>query len=293
MSTGAKVITFLIVVPVLATFVWSLLRQSRTRIPAGQLGLLLIGGRPTNRVLLPGAHWVPAIRKRQAVGYPAVEMSFRATDPAQGAASAQESYGPPLRATLGDRTEAVVAYTVRFKLDPERLRTVHERFGPGGIWGVVRDDSAHALATVLSEPACTIEDFFGSARLELEERLAAAVSDALQADALLMTSFTLGSADLGRAGELVQAAARARLELARENAEAATRIARVRNDAELSPYLEAVGEAALRYRQTDVTRDLVARSEKMTLLVPGLAGALAISSDPESAPPGRVEEPAP
>jgi hypothetical protein len=95
--------------------------------------------------------------------------------------------------------------------------------------------------------------------------------------------------DLGRAGELIQAAVRARLELAREEAEAATRIARVRHDAELAPYLAGVGEAALRYRQTDVWRDLVQRSEAMTVAVPGISGAVAIPAD-EAAAPSRPEE---
>ena len=295
MSLGTKIVLFIIVVPILATFVWSVLRQSRTTIPAGELGLLVVKGKPTDRVLLPGAHWVPSLRKRQAVGYPAVEMSYRATDAASAAApstSAHEAYGPPLAVTLGDRSEAVVAYTLRFRLDPERLRLVHERFGPDGLWAVVRDESARALSSALSDPACTIDDLFGTARIELEDRLGAAVARVLDADGLVMTSFSLGTVDLGRAGELIQAAVRARLELAREEAEAATRIARVRHDAELAPYLVGVGEAALRYRQTDVWRDLVQRSEAMTVAVPGISGAVAIPAEAESGQSGRAEEPA-
>jgi hypothetical protein len=295
MSLGTKIVLLIIVVPILATFVWSILRQSRTTIPAGELGLLVVKGKPTDRVLLPGPHWVPSLRKRQAVAYPAVEMSYRATDAASASASptsAHEAYGPPLAVTLGDRSEAVLAYTLRFRLDPERLRTVHERFGPDGLWAVVRDESSRALATELSDPACTIDDLFGTARVELEERLGAAVARVLDDDGLVMTSFSLGSVDLGRAGELIQAAARARLELAREEAEAATRIARVRHDAELAPYLAGVGEAALRYRQTDVWRDLVQRSEAMTVAVPGISGAAPIPNE-EPGIVGRAEESAP
>jgi hypothetical protein len=296
MSLGTKVVLFIIVVPILAMFVWSVLRQSRTTIPAGELGLLVVKGKPTDRVLLPGAHWVPSLRKRQAVGYPAVEMSYRATDAGSAAtsspSSSRETYGPPLAVTLGDRSEAVLAYTVRFRLDPERLRTVHERFGPDGLWAVVRDESARALTAALADPGCTIDDLFGTARVELEQRLGAAVAQVLDADGMLMTSFSLGSADLGRAGELIQAAVRARLELAREEAEAATRIARVRHDAELGPVLAGVGEAALRYRQTDVWRDLVQRSEAMTVAVPGISGAVAIPAEEAGSVP-RADETAP
>lgn len=295
MSLGTKVVLFIIVMPILAVFVWSILRQSRTTIPAGELGLLVVKGKPTDRVLLPGAHWVPSLRKRQAIGYPAVEMSYRATDASRSSASpssAHEAYGPALAVTLGDRSEAVLAYTVRFRLDPERLRLVHERFGPDGLWAVVRDESARAMTAELSDPACTIDDLFGAARVQLEERLSVAVARVLDTDGLVVTSFSLGSVDLGRAGELIQAAARARLELAREEAEAATRIARVRHDAELAPYLARVGEAALRYRQTDVWRDLVQRSEAMTVAVPGISGAVAIPSE-EPGPSTRAEELAP
>ncbi|HEX6888415.1 MAG TPA: SPFH domain-containing protein [Candidatus Nanopelagicales bacterium] len=292
MSFGTKVVLFIIVVPILATFVWSILRQSRTTIPAGELGLLLIRGKPTDKVLQPGPHWVPALRKRQAVGYPAVEMSYRASDGANAGTSStspHEALGPALAVTLGDRSQAVLAYTVRFRLDPERLRTVHERFGPDGLWAVVRDHSARAMTAALAEPTCTIDDCFGTARVALEERLGAAVAAVLDADGIVMTAFSLGSVDLGRAGELIQAAVRARLELAREEAEAATRIARVRHDAELAPYLVGVGEAALRYRQTDVWRDLVQRSEAMTVAVPGISGAVSIPPD-EAAASTRAEE---
>ncbi|MGB8021584.1 MAG: SPFH domain-containing protein [Candidatus Nanopelagicales bacterium] len=275
MSTGAKVVLALIVVPILATFLWSLLRQSIVAIPTGKLGVLVVRGKPTDRVLLPGPHWVPALRKRTAVQYPSIEMSLRATD-APGAASAgpTEAFGPALRVTLGDRAEAVVGYTVRFRLDPERLRSVHDRFGPDGIWAVCRDDSGRAIAGELADPGISLEDLFGSARADLEARLGRAVSAALGADGIVLTSFSLGAVDLGRTGQVIQAVVRARLELEREEAESAMRLARARHDAELAPQLVGVGEAALRYRQTDLWRDLIGRSEAVALALPGMGDSL-------------------
>lgn len=272
MSTGAKVVLVIIVVPILATFLWALLRQSIVVIPTGSLGLLVIRGKPTDRVLLPGPHWVPALRKRIAVQYPSIEMSFRATD-APGAAHAgpTEAFGPALRVTLGDRAEAVVGYTVRFRLDPERLRSVHDRFGPDGIWAVCRDDSGRAIVGELADPTISLEDLFGGARADLEARLERVVSAALGSDGMVLTSFSLGSVDLGRTGQVIQAVVRARLELEREEAESAMRMARARHDADLAPQLAAVGEAALRYRQTDLWRDLIGRSEAVALALPGLS----------------------
>ncbi|MCU0234950.1 MAG: SPFH domain-containing protein [Candidatus Nanopelagicales bacterium] len=290
MSTGARIVLAIIVLPILVTFAWSLFRQSVVTIPAGRIGLLVVRGRPTDKVLLPGPHWVPALRKRQSVEYPALEMSLRCTE-SPGQPTPAESYAPPLRVTLGDRAQAVVEVTVRFRIDPERLRLVHDRFGPEGIWAVVRDDAARAVAAELADPAVTIDQAFGTERVALERRLSEAVGAALDADGLLLTGFALGAIDLGRAGELIQAVVRARLELAKEEAEADTRLARVTHDAELAPHLARIGDTALRYRQTDVWRELASRPEGMTILGPGLAGAAAPADadQADSRTPGEAE----
>jgi regulator of protease activity HflC (stomatin/prohibitin superfamily) len=280
MSLAAKLVLLFTIVPILGVFFWGMYRESSVTIPPGKLGLLVIKGKPTDKTLLPGLHWVPALRKRTAVDYPSVELAYRALDGAPSP-SPTEAYGPPLHVTLGDRADAVVGYTVRFRLDPPRLRLVHERFGQEGIWAVVRDDSMRAVSAGLSDPAVTLDSLFGSARAALEETLGKAVAAALDSDSLVMTSFALGSVDLGRTGEVIQSVVRARLELEREEAEAATRAARVRHDAELAPQLASVGEAALRYRQTDVWRDLFQRSESMTVAMPGPGGTVVVPAEAE------------
>ncbi len=282
MSFAAKLILFVTLVPALAVLGWAVFRQSTVLIPPGRIGLLVIRGRPTDRVLLPGLHWVPALRKRTSVDYPSVELSYRAIGGA-GAPSVTEAYGPPLHVTLGDRAEAIVNYTVRFQLDPERLRTVHERFGQEGLWPVVRDDSARAIATALADPAVGLDSAFGEVRGQLEQRLGEVVAEALSADGMTMTSFSLGAIDLGRAGQLIQAVVRARLEREREDAESAMRMARVQNDAELSPYLATIGDTALRYRQTDMWRDLAQRSDGVTVAVPGSGGTVILPPELEAA----------
>lgn len=267
MTLGGWLVTLLIVVPLLTALVWALVRASIVRVPMGSLGILVVNGKSTNRSFMPGIHWVAAFRKRQCVSYPAVELSYRATaDPA--AAGAVEAAGPPLRVILGDRAEAVVSYTVRFRLVPEDLLTVHDRFGPGGYWSAVRDDSGAAVAAVLAEPDVTIDSLFPGERSALELRLKEGVAAALAADGMLLTGFTLGAVDLGRAGETIQATVRSRLELAREEAGAAIQELRVRQDAELAKYLTDVGDTALRYRQTEVWRDLAYRPEPLRFSFP-------------------------
>jgi hypothetical protein len=150
---------------------------------------------------------------------------------------------------------------VRYAIIPEQLRTVHERFGPQGIHGLVRDESARAISRALSDPAVTVESLFGSARADTEARLREAVTEALQEHGIRVAGFVLGPVDLGRTGEVIQATVRATFELALEEAGAAIRIARAQNDGELEQQITTVRDGAWRYRETDLWRDLVQRSQ--------------------------------
>ena len=117
---------------------------------------------------------------------------------------------------------------------PEQLRTIHNRFGPDGLWAAVRDESSRTIRAHLGQPELGIDDLFGPARQSLETDLGAAVAEALMAAGFEMTLFGLGDLDLGRTGEVIQATVRARHDLEREEAEAGARLARARIDAELS-----------------------------------------------------------
>ncbi len=228
------------------------------RIAPGELGLLLVNGKATDRALEPGPHLVPAVRRRMVEVYPSREMSYRAGDPLDGAGDDLERSGPVIDVLLGDRSAGRAAYTLRFRLDPKDLREVHDRFGRDGIWSAARDISARSVRSTLNDPTVSVDSLYGPARHDLEERLANDVRDALAGNALHLTSFTLDSVDLGRAGDAIQAAARARLELEREGAEAEMRQTRARADAEIATLLAGIdADAALRYREADAWRDLV------------------------------------
>jgi hypothetical protein len=204
---------------------------------------------------------VPLLRKTLVVEYPSVEMAYRAGEDASSAASQLDRTGPSLSCALGDRALADVAYTVRYAIIPERLRTVHERFGPEGVHGLVRDESGRAISRALSDPAVTVQTLFGTARSDTETRLAEAVAAALEEHGIRVTGFVLGPVDLGRTGEVIQATVRAAFELALEEAEAATRIARAQNDGRLEQEITTLREDAWRYRESDLWRDLVQRSD--------------------------------
>ena len=274
-------------IPLLAIFAWQVLSGSVVHVPAGRLGLLLIKGRATDKALGPGPHWVPTLRRRMIAEYPSVELSYRAVpDPSAPVEHGDlERSGPAPRVTLGDRTELQLGYTVRFRLDDAQLRTVHDRFGPDGLWPAIRDLSSRAIRRAVSADSVGVDSLFGTAAVELEAALGAALADELTANGLSLTMFALGDWDLGRAGDVIQTTVRARLELDREEAESTMRLARARIDAELEPYLTAGSDAALRYREVDVLRDLARSQGGPTLVVPARAASSPPSPEPvEDAP---------
>jgi hypothetical protein len=162
---------------------------------------------------------------------------------------------------------------------------VHDRFGPDGIWAAARDESARTIRNTLSDPQFSVEDLFGTERQSLETVLADVISAAFGSDGFVMTAFSLGDIDLGRTGEVIAATTRAHYELAREQAETATRIARARNDAEIGTYLTGeTRDAALRYREVDVWRELVQVLADRSLALPGAVPATQPQA-PAPAPP--------
>ncbi len=265
-------VVLLVGVGLVVTFVsWLLLNDSLVRIGPGHLGLLLIKGKATDRVLPPGPHFQPAFRRRVIAVYPSLELSYRAGDveAAEASDTEFENGGPPLAVLLGDRTAATISYTVRFRIDPGQLRAVHERFGSQGLWAVVRDRSGRVLRDALCQESVGVEDLYGAARLDLEERLRGLVSETLATEGFEVTMFGLNDADVGRTGEVIQATVRARLDLVREEAEAATRRARARNDAALEGIVGAGAmEAALRYREVDAWREVAQALVDRTGMIP-------------------------
>lgn len=261
------IIFLAIAAPLIGVLAWIALDESFVRIEPGELGLLLIKGRATDKALTPGPHWVPALRRRTIQTYPSTEMSYRAGAADVATAAVLERSGPAIRTPLVDRSSVVASYTVRFRLDVKNLRTVHDRFGREGIWAAVRDESEAAMRDALGK--ASVDDLFGGARAPLEQRLAASVAERLAASGIEVVMLQLGDIDLGRTGEVIEATSRARHELEREQAEAAMRIARARIDADLTPIVGAAGgELALRYREVDSWREL-ARSTNVVVPPPG------------------------
>jgi hypothetical protein len=295
-STVAWIIVLVVAIPMIAVLVWMVVGASLVRVPSGSLGLLMVKGRATDTALLPGPHFVPALRQKMVEIYPSVELSYRAGGPPAAAGDVLERSGPPLEVTLGDRTRATVFYTARFRLVPEKLRHVHERFGPIGVFGIVRDASSAAVGAALRDPAIGIDDMFGAPLEVCQKSVGAAVTEALDAHGIELSAFLLAPAELGRTGEVIQATLRARHELEREQAEAPTRLARATNDADLQQNVTLTNEDAWRYREPDMWGELVQRTQALQIAVRGAGpGVVGISTGDRAgaaaAEPAPVEPP--
>lgn len=260
----------LVAFPVIAVVLWLLLDESIVRIEPGQLGLLLVHGKATDQAFGPGIHFVPAFRRRTVVPYPSLELALRCGgDTVDDDAHELERSTPPIGVVLGDRADASVSYTVRFAIDPSRLQLVHDRFGGAGIWSAVRDTSARSVRSVLADDSTSLDDLVGPRRTAIGERVADAVARDLATIGFAASSVAITHVDLGRAGDAIQAAVRARFELEREEAETGMRQARARADAQVAALLaDVAADPALRYRESDAWRDLVAELARRPGAVP-------------------------
>ena len=252
MSVVGVIILLAVAVPLIAFVVWQFLTEARVQIEAGNIGLLIARGKVKERALLPGVHYVWPFRRQMIQEYTLREGSYVAGDEPSDAAA--------VVAHLGDRTKVLVSYTVRYKVDPEGLHTVHERIGPDGIVALVRDESRRAVIGVLGDEAIGLADAFGAGRAVVEERIAHRLTEALGAAGLDLTMFTLRDLDLAETGEAIQDTLRAAVEIERERARASVRRARIEHEAEDAGQLTGtLTDTIVRYRQVEAWREYVAR----------------------------------
>lgn len=249
----------ILVVVLLAIGAWALLLATSVLVEPGTLALLLKRGKATSRALDPGRHFMQPWRKAMMQVYPSRELALVAGgattgDPRVDAADA------PLRVHLGDKTFAQLSYTVRCRLDITKLKSVHEQFGPEGIWSALRDTTRRSLISEAGMPDVSIDDVFGDRYAALEKRLASALGPALGEIGFELTMFSLREIDLGETGEVIQATLRAGAELEREQALSQVRKARLENDASMNELLDDVdADVMLRYRQIEALAQILER----------------------------------
>ena len=182
MTTIGWIILAILLIPALGLLVWVVLSASFVRVPAGRNALLLVAGRPTDTTLPPGLHFVFALRRRMVVTYPSVEL---------GSAPAVRTTGQGERTRLRGRAGADhpggsgAGHGGLHRAVPaasRRLRLVHERFGPEGIFGIVRDESALVISTALgrtgpASPTSSESPAGDQSRQRLTDSLGTALAD--------------------------------------------------------------------------------------------------------------------
>jgi regulator of protease activity HflC (stomatin/prohibitin superfamily) len=260
------------VVCALAVVAWLVLLATSFRVEPGTVVLLLKQGRPTGRVVGPGRHFIQPWRKVLVQVYPARELALVAG----GSASSDERVDhldAALRVHLADKVFARLSYTVRFRLETDKVQLVHDRFGAEGIWPVIRDTTRRCL---LAEAAnASVDDVFGEEFAALEERCATALRAALDGVGFELEVFTLREVDLGETGEVIQATLRADLELDLEQALARVRQVRLDNDASMAETLAGLdSQVLLRYRQLESWREVLRRADGGQMLPAALAAML-------------------
>lgn len=252
-------IAVLIIGPVVVFVVWLVLVDAAIRIEPGTLGLMLRRGAATGRVLEPGRHFVLPFRKVLIQRYPSRELSYVAGSDSGESASENDYVDVAVPVTFGDRTAAVLSYTLRCRLDRDMLKDVHDRFGPEGIWAVIRDDSRRSLIDACASSDVSADDVYGDRFAALQERLGGAVRDGMADTGFEVVMFNLRHVDLGATGHVVQAIARSRFELDLEQARASVRRAMVEHDAALGDARDASDDLAIRYRQLEAWQDVLER----------------------------------
>ncbi|HEY3486090.1 MAG TPA: SPFH domain-containing protein, partial [Ilumatobacteraceae bacterium] len=117
MNVVGVIILLAVAVPLIAFLVWQFLTEARVQIEAGNIGLLIARGKVKDRAPMPGVHYVWPFRRQMIQEYTLRELSYVAGD--------EPSDDVAVSAHLGDKTKVDVSYTVRYKVDPDGLRTVH------------------------------------------------------------------------------------------------------------------------------------------------------------------------
>jgi len=227
------------------------------------VGLVIVRGKATERVLTPGAHIVWPFRQQMIQSYPLRDLTYLTGLPGD---SGDNDYADlPMRARLGDRTEVMVLYTVRFRIHTDNLPRIHENLGPDGIKPFVRDLTRKVISEHLRASSFGVDHVFGDDRNHLESVLTDELTTALSAGGFDVLMFHLRDVDLGEVGEVVNETVRATLQLELERRAAAVRALRIEHEAQQVDRLAAtLSEEVLRYRQIELGREALDRWDGRT-----------------------------
>jgi hypothetical protein len=226
--------------------------------------------------------------------YPAVELTYLTSSDGATQPDALTFVDPPLPVILGDRTQATIQYTVRFKVTSEGLPIIHTRSGNAGIKGILRDESRRVLLAAFSEESVVRGAAVGPAVAALEARVSERMEQRLGECGFAMSMFNLRGVDFAETGEVIQSALRAREELERERAVGAVRLLRAEQEAQINAKLAgSVSAPTLEYLRIQAMRELIERWDGKFLTPPGSVSLLSDEAPtPRPPQPSEPEQPA-
>jgi regulator of protease activity HflC (stomatin/prohibitin superfamily) len=257
MNATSIIILLVVVIPLVVFGVWQFLQLALVRINSGTVGLLIVRGKVSNRVLEPGVHFVWPFRQSSIQGYPLRELTYLTSD---GAVDETDFADPPLRTSLGDRSPVTANYTIRFRIKPDGLLGIHDRVGPDGIKPLVRDLSRQIIIDVLAAEQYGVDDAYGARFAALEDALHDRLRAELLTEGFDVTLFNLRDMDLGPVGDVVTRTVCARMELELERVAAQVRLLRAEHEAASAEVLAPqLTDDLLRYRRIEVLREALQR----------------------------------
>ncbi|MGE3601722.1 MAG: SPFH domain-containing protein, partial [Dehalococcoidia bacterium] len=230
MTAAAFLVFGAVALPLLAFMAWILWSHWTVRIGHRQAGLVIRRGRATSTTLSAGSHFLPSFRGI-VEAYPDFEMTYMTIATGTEAMSRRDDVDfadPPLGIVDREAAGADLYYTIRFRIVLGELKQIHERFGPNGIKGIIRDQSRRVIQEAFADGPYSVIDLAGHGRVELERVLAEQIKTALTGDGFALTLFTLQEPDLRGLGESLREQRQEREQLTLEELRSKTDEARHR-----------------------------------------------------------------
>jgi regulator of protease activity HflC (stomatin/prohibitin superfamily) len=168
-----------------------------------QAGLVIRRGRATTTTLPTGVHFAAPWNQTVEI-YPDHEMTYMTVpaDRLMGEGTADADYlDPPFGVIDQDGASAAIYYTIRFTLIRDELKQIHERFGPQGIKGIIRDESRRAIQAIFADGDYRLTDLARPTRPTLEQVLLERIKERLAANGFALVLFSLQEPDLRLLGQ--------------------------------------------------------------------------------------------
>jgi prohibitin 2 len=181
MERRSGLVGAIIVGGVVLFFVLIAFSSSYTQVQFGTVGMVTRFGRITNRIMQPGLNWKMPFVER-VVTYRTQEMVYVTEEPQTGGDVRSGIYEDfPTDTTTADGQQITVKYSVRFRIDPDRITQIAEQIGnEGQVVEKVIKFHTRILARNIPKEYAALDLYAGNIQQvqeELEEQLRPLLAD--------------------------------------------------------------------------------------------------------------------